>query len=104
MTTPTLFDQPRRMHKNSLAAYASLDDLPDRCRAIYGAVRMAGVAGRQATDRRVMRALGMTDPNSVRPRISEMIDAGILKEVGSTKDTETNRTVRVVALADRQRR
>jgi hypothetical protein len=34
----------------------------------------------------------------VRPRISELIEAGQLLEVGSTKDSVTGKTVRIVGL------
>lgn len=51
---------------------------------------------RPCTDREVMQALGFTDPNSVRPRITELIDAGLIKEAGTTTDELTGKKVRRV--------
>jgi predicted HTH transcriptional regulator len=57
------------------------------------------IAGQgSGTDRQIMRRLGFIEPNSVRPRISELIEAGQLLEVGSTKDSVTGKTVRIVGL------
>jgi len=48
------------------------------------------------TDREVAEALLFDDMNAVRPRITELVQAGSLVEVGSKQDTETGRTVRLV--------
>ena len=53
---------------------------------------------RPLTDREVARMLGFTDLNAVRPRISELIDFGILMETGNTQDKETKKAVRAVKL------
>lgn len=56
-----------------------------------------------ATDRQVMRWLGRTDPNTVRPRITELICKGYLQEKKKAgRCAETGELVRVVWLADRQ--
>ena len=56
-----------------------------------------------ATDRQVMRWLGRTDPNTVRPRITELICKGYLQEKKKAgRCSETGELVRVVWLADRQ--
>jgi predicted HTH transcriptional regulator len=52
------------------------------------------------TDRQIKNCLMLRDMNDVRPRISELIDAYKLKEVGRTKCMETGRTVRLVTLID----
>ena len=54
------------------------------------------------TDRQVMEWLGFTDMNSVRPRITEMIDAGILKVICDTLDPVTRKRVRLVGCAKQQ--
>lgn len=48
------------------------------------------------TDRVCMAALGFTDMNSVRPRITELIEAGFMREVGSALDYVTGKRVRLV--------
>jgi hypothetical protein len=52
------------------------------------------------SDRDVKDALfGVTaDMNRVRPRITELIDLGLLKETGKVKDSLTGKTVRLVGL------
>ena len=51
-------------------------------------------------DREVMRMLDFTDMNKVRPRITELVDAGVLREVGTVKDETTGRHVRLVARSE----
>ena len=48
------------------------------------------------TDREIMRGLGYTDPNAVRPRITELVKAAKLIERDNKRDMETGRTVRTV--------
>lgn len=63
-----------RIHENSLLTfYETEQERAKRAAAVYEAfVRM----GRPVSDREVMDALGYRDMNAVRPRITEMIDAG----------------------------
>lgn len=82
------------MHVNSLAAYESgrRELFSARELAILDALRKL----RCATDRGVMLALGFTDMNSVRPRITELIKDGVLFEDGSVDDHVTGKRVRAV--------
>lgn len=48
------------------------------------------------TDREVMAGLMFNEPNAVRPRITELIDAGKLMEVGDVTCQVTGKTVRRV--------
>lgn len=83
------------MHENSLAAYREEEaNLTGRALRVYEWIERNGCV----TDREVMRGLGFTDPNAVRPRITELIDAGRLEEVGSRRDGQTGKTVRIVAV------
>jgi hypothetical protein len=88
------------MHANSLAAHASECDagnLSKRCKAILAVLEKDPCyLGR--TDRMIMAALGFTDPNMVRPRLTEMVKAGILEECGETKDPATGHRVRRVRI------
>lgn len=46
------------------------------------------------TDRDMLRILGYSDPNAVRPRITELIGMGLLIEVDAVRDSVTGKTVR----------
>ena len=53
-----------------------------------------------ATDREIARGLfgEGADMNMVRPRVSELLDAGALAEAGRTRDAVTGMMVRTVAI------
>jgi DNA-binding Lrp family transcriptional regulator len=53
----------------------------------------------RSTDREIMRGLGFVEPNSVRPRVTELIDAGALVEVAAKQCPYTLKTVRIVDLS-----
>lgn len=81
------------IHANSAAAYHSERlRLSDRAQRVLGYIAAKG----PATDRQVMQGLGFSEPNSVRPRITELIEAGLLIEASNTKCPVTGKTVRVV--------
>lgn len=83
-----------RIHDNSREAIRdNTEALSERSAAI---VRHLRVIARPTTDRRVMESLGFVDCNSVRPRITELVDAGIVRECGKTRDHVTDKTVRLV--------
>lgn len=77
------------VHVNSLAAYHSLN-LGERAAQVL-AVYVESL--QPLTDREVMERLGFTDPNAVRPRVTDLVDAKLLEECGS--DTGGGRKVRV---------
>ena len=74
-------------------------DRESRQGLILNALRLAG---HPMTDREIMAAIYCRDPNKVRPRITEMIDLGLLKVAGRKVDPmgETNVPVRMTVLAD----
>ncbi len=82
------------MHTNSLSAFASLP-LAKREHEVIAAIE---ALGRPATDRQIARKMGSEDPNRSRPRITHLLQLGILREAGHEK--ENGRTVRVVELTD----
>lgn len=86
----------KNVHFNSMEAYhmGRHELFSRRQRAILGALEDIG----SGSDREICNHLKLPDMNAVRPRITEMIDAGLLEEVGNTADPITNRTVRVVAI------
>ena len=86
------------MHDNSLRAYDELQpELTGRRGEIYAVYESAGHA---MTDREVMEALGHRDMNAVRPRITELIQAGALAEVDSVPCSVSGKRVRLTALPE----
>lgn len=82
-----------RMHENSLAAHAAEEaKLSKRCAAVLEWLKEHG----PHTDREVMQGMGFTDMNAVRPRITELIEAGKLMEVGDVRCSTTGKSVRRV--------
>lgn len=82
------------IHQNSLAAYDTIaPELGDRQRAVLSCFDGSGIA---LCDREVANALQL-DIYLVRPRITELIVAGFLFEVGSIPDPKTRKTVRLCA-------
>lgn len=80
------------MHTHSLASYRkAIAELGARAAAVRAWIEEHG----PATDREVMSGMGFTDPNKVRPRISEMIKLGVLTEY-NVPAMENGRHVRVV--------
>ena len=89
------------IHPNSIEAARKIDDKLSRQARIIEVYRSAG---RPLTDRQVKEALGLSEMNQVRPRITELVQAGRLREVGKYKDEYTRTSVRLVALAARVQR
>lgn len=82
-----------RMHDNSVAAYRAEESrLSKRAEAVLAWIERHG----PHTDREVMVGMGFAEPNAVRPRITELIEANKLMEVGSIRCPVTGKTVRRV--------
>lgn len=86
--------RPQSIHPNSLAAFHSEEPrLSKRASAILAWITEAG----PRTDRQIAYGMGFGENlNAVRPRCSELIQAGLLMEVCSRKCPVTGKTVRVV--------
>lgn len=85
--------RPQAVHDNSIAAYHSQEaKLSRRAQAVLEWITEHG----PHTDRQVMRGMGFAEPNSVRPRITELILCGKLMEVGNVTCPVTHKTVRRV--------
>ena len=68
------------MHINSLTAYREeRERLSGRQALIYELLSETNTA---MTDREVMKKLGYSEPNAVRPRNTELIKKGFLEESG----------------------
>lgn len=89
------------IHINSLRAFMQGSDelFGKRHRQIIGIFRRSPGP---RTDREIMIALGFSDPNSCRPRITELVETGVLVEYGETECPITKKTVRLVTLAKQQ--
>ena len=84
----------RRVHPNSSQALReSAHELSQRAAAVLAVYRRAS---HPMTDRDVKCLLGFADMNAVRPRITELIESGLLRECGRVKDAVTGKMVRVV--------
>jgi hypothetical protein len=81
------------VHPNSLEAYFAgrLDLFSKRHQQIIEVLRAARTP---LTDREIMVALGFSDANSCRPRLTELTEAGIVVERGSITCPVTGKTVR----------
>lgn len=88
------------MHENSIAAFDENDReliFSNREREIIAAFEDIGAE----TDRSILAYLRYTDMNAVRPRITELINKGVLREVGSVICPVTKKRVRVCKIAPR---
>jgi predicted HTH transcriptional regulator len=52
------------------------------------------------TDRQIQERLGLRDMNQVRPRVTELREMRVLREVGSARCPVTGRRVRVCGLGE----
>jgi predicted HTH transcriptional regulator len=90
-------DPKKDVHINSIKAYhEEHPKLSKRAAEILKVIR----PGEQWTDRQLKDAMfgANADMNRVRPRITELIDIGMLRQTGQAKDRLTGKTVRVVGL------
>lgn len=85
------------MHSNSIAAWRNLDTAT-RSRMVLDAFAKHG----GMTDRQCMEALGFGDMNAVRPRITELVQVGLLTESCNVFDSVTRRNVRCCVPVDEQ--
>lgn len=94
----------RRTHPHSSAAIDGerrRGKVASRCEQILACIRDHGQA---MIDREVRNVLRLDDMNSVRPRITELIDAGRLVECGQVRCPATGKQVRLVDIRAQQLR
>jgi hypothetical protein len=89
--------QPRALHLHTLQVHTDLVEsgaISRRARMVLDWLRQNG----PSTDRQVRDGLfgQVADMNMVRPRISDLIEQGLVYEVGATRDQVTDRPVRIV--------
>jgi len=84
------------MHGHSLAAYREeRKNLLTRGQLVLEWLR----AHPKSTDRQIMEGLGFRDMNQVRPRCTELVEKGLLVEVGELRCPVTGKTVRILDLS-----
>ncbi|HEY4360311.1 MAG TPA: helix-turn-helix domain-containing protein [Bryobacteraceae bacterium] len=89
----TFDDYVRRTHENSAHAYREeKPKLGKKAMAVLAHVRRYG----GGTDREIAKAMGFQHRSAVQPRISELVEAGLLREVENIKCPVTGKTVRKV--------
>lgn len=83
------------MHINSLLAFdEERSKLNNRCQRILRVIEKCP----DSTDRDILAELGQSDPNYVRPRITELIRRGLVVETGSRKCAISGRKCRTIGL------
>jgi len=89
----------RGRHADSLAAHEALSPAALTGRRAQIVAWLHG-HGRPATDREIAHGLfgDAADMNMVRPRVTELLDAGALTECDRTRDAATGMTVRTVSV------
>jgi len=81
------------MHQNSLNTFHELEEhLNQREKDVLSIYQQNHPT--PISDRYVMNALGFSDPNKVRPRITSLRDKKYIVEVGKMRDEETGQNVR----------
>tara|TARA_B100000519_G_C13891857_1_gene273258 strand:- start:72 stop:338 length:267 start_codon:yes stop_codon:yes gene_type:complete len=83
------------IHNNSIRTYyEDKTKIGKRAKAIY---EFFCKTDGMFTDREVQKMMGFPERNMVQPRITELIQKGMLFEVGATKCSITNKKVRLVS-------
>lgn len=84
------------IHQNSYTSYHMGE------RHLFGARQQAILTALEtlgtATDRQLMEHLELSDPNAVRPWLTELIRSEVVEECGARWDDATGPTVRVVRI------
>ena len=90
----------KQLHNNTYASYIELlKTLPDRQKKILWAIKKMTDLKRPITDRAIKTYLMLDDMNQVRPRVTELLKQGHIKETDPVQCIHTGRQVRSVDLA-----
>jgi len=83
-----------KVQQTSLLSYfEELPDLGRRQREVLRAILLLNQQGINPTDREIAKFLQYADPNKVRPRRYELVEAGLIIEAGNKTCTVTHKTV-----------
>lgn len=80
------------MRATSIKAYGEVPDLGGMKRTVFNAIIELNMEGKYPTDRELAKDLGFSDPNNVRPRRHELMEAGLIIEAAKRKCTISGRT------------
>ncbi|MBQ6233573.1 MAG: hypothetical protein IJJ80_08710 [Clostridia bacterium] len=89
--------KPRKRNIDPISAFSNEQMEPVKERRYQ---MILNVMKGEMTAREICVALGYHDMNMVRPRITELIDKGIVEKCGTTFDTLTQRPVNVFRIAE----
>jgi len=81
-----------RMRATSIKAYGEVPDLGEMQQKVFSAIIECSMEGRYPTDREIAKYLGFSDPNNVRPRRFELMEAGLIIETSKRKCSISGRT------------
>lgn len=81
-----------RMRATSIKAYGEVPDLGGMQQKVFNAIIECTMEGYYPTDRELAKYLRFSDPNSVRPRRNELMEAGFIIEESKRKCTISGRT------------
>ena len=84
------------MHANSQIAMQDITTSGAKARRSAVILRWLVAHPRAYTDREIAAGMGFPDMNCVRPRITELVEAGLLREQDSVRCPVTGKTVRRV--------
>lgn len=76
--------------------YESRVAAPTMRRIIYGALKKNGAS----TSDELMEMLGLSDPNSVRPRLTELRQDGLIEATGKKPSKRTGRSLAVYEVVE----
>jgi len=83
------------VRENSIDTYIALKDhLSGRQAEVYEYIEKNG----RSTERQIKDGLGYNDMNAVRPRVTELIESGLLIEGMKIRDETTGRPVRTILI------
>lgn len=80
------------MRMTSLDAYLQVPQLSETQQQVYDNILENNTMNLYPTDREIAKELGYSDPNKVRPRRYELMEAGIITEAGKRKCSVSKRT------------
>ena len=81
-----------RMRTTSLKAYGEIPHLGEMQQKVFNIIVECSMEGHYPTDRELAKYLGFSDPNNVRPRRHELMEAGLIIEESKRKCTISGRT------------
>jgi predicted transcriptional regulator len=80
-----------RVRETSVESYLMLEQMGEMQRKVYQCILENSRRGIYLTDREIANELGYQDPNAVRPRRFELMEAGLIKEAGKRECSITHR-------------